>query len=304
MAFRPVVLREELKYLRREGNRSVRARRRRRSALRAGALVVVWTAALVSAAAASAAGLRWVLGQGRFPLRQVVVGGLTQAPPAEVADLLRPLMGRNLLALDLQEVEAKVRQHPWVGSSGEVRVRRRLPGTLVVTVRERVAAGAALVDGAVHLVDERGLPIDRFGPRYAGHDYPIITGLEAAPEPSASDQARERRRRALGAGAAVTRALARQVPAFYAQVSEIDVSDPAMIALRLEGEVYEVRLSPEDCLKNLDRFFALRDRIEDPEGAGIEYVDLRWKDRVAVMPAVASAEQRKELEAMLKGGER
>ena len=49
-------------------------------------------------------------------------------------------------------------------------------------------------------------------------------------------------------------------------------------------------LSSEDPLRNLDSYLALRDRIGGREDA-IDYVDLRWRDRIAVMPAARNTTQ-------------
>jgi len=274
--------RSELRYLRRDGNRMVRARRRRRTALRLSLLALLWAAGAVAAVAALGAGGRWMTSPGRFQLTHVEVRGNQEAREEEIRDLARPWMGHNLLVITLDNVERKVREHPWIGESGLVRISRRLPGTLLVTVGERKAGGLALLNGVAWLLDERGLPIDRFGPRYARYDFPIIKGLDAIRRDPA------RLSRELADGAAVTRALSESQPAFAAQVSEIDVSEPNMLVLRLEGESYDLRLSRQEYLKNLENYFALKDQIKGEDGA-IEYVDLRWQDRIAVMPASAAA---------------
>ncbi len=291
MAYRPMQLKDELKYLRREGNRLVRSRRRRRTAFRISVLVVMWTTVAAVASGAGVLGVNLASSPGRFKLAQVLVRGTREAGENEVRDLVHEWMGRNIFTIVLTEVEKKVREHPWIGTSGDVRVQRRLPGALVITVRERTAAGCALVGGVIHLLDEKGMPIDRYGPRYAQYDFPIIKGLDglrAAMDKTPGAEAHLRD--ALLAGVEVTRTLAEREPSFYQQVSEIDVSDPDMVVLRLEGEIYDVRLSREDCLRNLRSYVALRNEMTDADG-DIEYVDLRWRDRIAVMPAITVVEQ-------------
>ncbi|HET6372619.1 MAG TPA: FtsQ-type POTRA domain-containing protein [Candidatus Polarisedimenticolia bacterium] len=280
-------LKDELRYLRRDGNRMVRARRRRRTVLRAAIIVLMWGAGAAAVATAATWTVGWAMGPGQFALETVVVKGNVEALESEIDGLLQEWHGRNLLAITLTEVEKKVREHPWIGSSGGVRIQRKLPASLLVTVRERVASGCAMVDGACYLLDEMGMPIDRYGPRYARYDFPIIKGLDrlrvARKDGSGGSAAL---REALLAGVRATRSLAERRPGFYDQVSEIDVSDPAMIVLRLEGEKYDLRLSREELLQNLDNYFRLRDELSNAGGAGIEYVDLRWQDRIAVMPAL------------------
>jgi len=291
MTYRPMQLKDELKYLRREGNRLVRSRRRRRTAFRVSLLVAMWTVVAAVTTSAGILGVRMASSPSRFKLAQVLVRGTREAGEIEVRDLVGEWMGRNIFTIALTEVEKKVREHPWIGASGGVRVQRRLPGALVITVRERTAAGCALVGGVIYLLDEKGMPIDRYGPRYGQYDFPIIKGLDGMRASMNKTPGMEvRLRDALLAGVEVTRTLAEREPAFYPQVSEIDVSDPDMVVLRLEGEAYDLRLSREDCLRNLERYVALRSEMND-DGHDIEYVDLRWRDRIAVMPAIMVVDQ-------------
>jgi cell division septal protein FtsQ len=291
---------DELKYLRREGNRLVRARRRRRTARRMSVLALGWAVAAAILLICAVLGARWAVSPGHFQLATVTVKGTHEALEEEIQDLVKPWMGQNILALDLKQVERKVREHSWIGSSGSVRVQRKLPDSVVVTVDERAAGGLALLGGVVWLLDASGMPIDRYGPRYARYDFPIIKGLDAirttAPSAAAGAVAEadnERLRDALARGVAAIRTLSEKEPGFYAQVSEIDVSDPDKVVLRLEDEEYDLRLSSEDLLKNLDNYFGIRDRIrsDKEDGGVIEYVDLRWKDRIAVMPVPARVEK-------------
>jgi cell division septal protein FtsQ len=279
--------RDDVRYLRRDGNRKVRAARRRRTAVRWTLLSLamgagVWTAALAASAAA-----RWTMGPGRFPLKTVEVRGQQRATTGQIRELTAEWMGRNLLTLDLPAIERKVREHPWIGSSGRVRIDRRLPSSILVTLGERTAGGLALLDGVVWVLDDRGLPIDRFGPDYADLDFPLVKGLDAL---RASGDA-ARLSAALAAGVSVSRRLAEGSPELWEQVSEIDVSREHEIALRLEGLDHDVLLSAEDPLRNLDSYLALRDRIGGRDDGAIDYVDLRWRDRIAVMPAARNTTQ-------------
>ncbi len=280
---------DHLRYLRRRGNRRVRNQRRRRSALRAFLVVLLWAGAAAGVAAGAVASVRWATDPGRFRLDAVEIRGLVEGREEEILALTEPWMGVNLLTIPLPEVEAAIRKHAWIGDRGSVRIQRRLPRRILVTVRERQAAGIALVDGHPVLVDDHGAPIDRLTPRYAHYDFPIIRGtgplIHAARRGRGADL-----REGLRAGVEVTRVLAGKVPAFYARVATIDVSDPGMVTLLLEDADYELRLSREDTLRNLDHYFALRPRLETAEGA-ISYVDLRWRDRVTVWPASALIEE-------------
>ncbi len=134
--------------------------------------------------------------------------------------------------------------------------------------------------------DGAGLPIDLYGPRYSEYDFPIIKGVDSLL--GSDPESRHALQETLATGVDVTRTLADREPVFFDQVSEIDMSEPSMVVLRLEGEGYDLRLSRGSYLMNLDNYFALRDRIKDGDEDDIEYVDLRWQDRIAVMPAATA----------------
>lgn len=276
---------DHLQYMRRKGNRLVRVRRIRRSALRGTAFAALAVAAVFALFAAGVFAVRWVKGPGRLQLARLEIKGLHEGREEEIRDLAAPWMGQNLLTIDLEDLEESVRRHPWIGASGQVRIQRRFPDGMRITIRERQAAGLALVNSAVVLVDAQGSPIDRLGPRYAAYDFPIMKGLDAFVR-AARDGNPGPLNDALAKGVEVTSQLAGREPAFYAQVSEIDLSDPGMVGLVIEGESYELRLSRDDVTRNLHNYFALRPELASADG-DVAYVDLRWENRVAVSPASA-----------------
>jgi len=276
---------DHMQYMRRKGNRRVRARRFRRSALRLTTLVSLCVVAVIALFITGMLVVRWVKSPGNLQLARLEIVGLQEGREEEIRDLVTPWMGQNLLSIDLADLEESVRRHPWIGSAGQVRIQRRFPSGLRITVRERQAAGLALVNGAVVLVDTLGSPIDRLGPRYAAYDFPIMKGLDGFVR-AAQKGKPEALTDALAKGVEVTAQLAANEPSFYAQVSEIDLSDPAMVGLVIEGESYALRLSRDDCLRNLHNYFALRPELASADGA-VAYVDLRWENRVAVSPASA-----------------
>lgn len=283
MRYRPIVLRDELRYLRREGNRRVRMQRRKRRVLRVATVVVLILAGAFALAAAAGFAGQWLWTERRLPLSRIDVRGNEHVASREIEVMLAPWYGLNVMTLPLHEIEEKVRAHPWIGSSGAVALRWKLPGTLIVEVTERRPAGFALLRGEIWLLDDAGMPIDRHGPRYARYDFPILKGIDQLADGGSEN--RSRLAEALADGVAVTKALATQGGGFFDEVSEIDVSEPGTAILRLDDETYDLRVSTSDCLRNLDRYLALRKEIQGDGALEVAYVDLRWQDRIAVMPA-------------------
>ena len=95
----------------------------------------------------------------------------------EVLALLAGLEGQHLLQTDLEAWRRRVLGSPWVEQAV---LRRVLPSTVEVVIRERMPMAIGRIRGDLYLVDEQGLVIDEFGPNYAQFDLPIVDGLADA----------------------------------------------------------------------------------------------------------------------------
>ncbi len=151
-----------------------------------------------------------------------------------------------------------------------------LPSTVEVTIQERAPLGIGRIDGVLYLVDDRGAIIDEYGPRYADLDLPIIDGLSSDPQDETTDVYR---------ATLVRRLLEALRPRRMAgQISQIDVSDARNAVVLLEGDPTLIRLGNERFVERLQSYFdiapALRERVP-----AIDYVDLRFDERVYVRPA-------------------
>jgi cell division protein FtsQ len=83
-----------------------------------------------------------------FGVQEVSVRGVRHLDAEEVRALAAVEDGRNLIRLSLDEIAVRIERHPWVADAG---VRRDLPSTLVIEVRERRPSGW-LADGERALV--------------------------------------------------------------------------------------------------------------------------------------------------------
>jgi len=205
----------------------------------------------------------------------MVVRGHERLSTGEVLALVEGLRGQNILGVDLDEWQQKLLSSPWVESAT---IRRVLPSTVEIAVRERRPMGIGRLGTAMYLVDARGVIIDEYGPAYADIDLPIIDGIGAAPQDGGSivDIARaEFAARVIGAIS--TR------PELAKRVSQIDVSDLHDAVLILDGDPALLRLGDSEFVARLQQYIdlapALRERLP-----GIDYVDLRFDERLYVRP--------------------
>jgi cell division septal protein FtsQ len=208
-----------------------------------------------------------------FRVQRIVIHGNRRLSNGEVLALLDGLRGQSLLSVDLDHWRSAVLNSPWVA---EALLRRTLPSTVDVSVQERSPLGIGRLDGALYLIDESGLVIDEYGPNYADLDLPIIDGLSTAPGDATPDAAR----------AALARKLldALRVRNMAARVSQIDVSDARNAVVLLDGDPTLIRLGDDHFVERLQSYVdlapALRERV-----SGIDYVDMRFDERVYVRPA-------------------
>lgn len=207
---------------------------------------------------------------------RITVSGNARMSRGEVLLLLDGLRGKNMVLVNLEGWRQKLMASPWVADAA---IRRVLPGTVDVLISERQPVGIARLGSDLYLIDHDGFIIDEFGPNYAQFDLPIIDGLAAAPQEGGPlvDGSRAE---------LVTRLLAslQARPDLAKRISQIDVSDLRDAVVILEGDTALVRVGDDQFAERLQSYLdlapALRERVPD-----IDYVDLRFGERVYVRPA-------------------
>ena len=206
-------------------------------------------------------------------VQHIQVLGNQRVHAGEIAALLEGMTGQGLLAVDLDRWRSKLLASAWVA---DATLRRRLPGTILVELRERVPMGIARAGGNLFLVDAAGTVIDEYGPRYADCDLPIIDGLIVTPVSAPPEVDRTR-------GQLVSRLMSelRARPDLARLVSQIDAGHPHDVRVILDGDPAIVRLGETEFTGRLDSYVrlqaALREQVPD-----IDYVDVRFGERVYV----------------------
>jgi cell division protein FtsQ len=204
---------------------------------------------------------------------QINVRGNQRLSNGEVEALLHGLRGTNILRVDLEQWREVLMTSPWVA---DALLRRTLPSAIDVTVAERLPIAIGRINGALYLIDERGVIIDEYGPGYRDLDLPIVDGMSTA---AGADSVN------LNRAVLVSRLLeSLRRHNLAGHISQIDVSDSQNAVVLLDGDATLIRLGHERFAERLQSYLelssVLRDRV--PE---IDYVDLRFDERVYVGPA-------------------
>jgi cell division protein FtsQ len=209
-------------------------------------------------------------------ITRITVSGNSRMSRGEIVTLLDGIRGTNMLTVDIESWRQKLLSLPWVADAA---IRRVLPGTVAVAISERQPMAIGRIRDDLFLLDDRGEIIDQFGPNYAEFDLPIIDGLAGSPRETGTlvDASR-------AALAARVLASLQSRPSLSGLVSQVDVSDVRDAVLILKGDTALLRVGNELFAERLQSYLdlapALRERL-----AAIDYVDLRFDERVYVRPA-------------------
>jgi cell division septal protein FtsQ len=227
-----------------------------------------------------------VSGLEMFRVDQIHVRGNHRLSNGEVRAMLDGLRGRSVLAVDLGEWRRALLNSPWVADAS---LRRTLPSTVDVVILERAPLGIARIKGSLYLVDDRGAVIDDYGPGYADLDLPIIDGLSgpsAVDDPLDVAQSTRREESADMYRALLARRLLDALRArnMAGQISQIDVSDSRNAVVLLDGDPTLIRLGHERFVERLQSYYELAPALRE-QVPTIDYVDLRFDERVYVRPA-------------------
>lgn len=210
---------------------------------------------------------------------KIAVRGNVRLSSGEVQALTDGLRGSSILLADLDAYRAKLLESPWVA---DVAMRRVLPATVEVFISERRPVGLCRLGDDLFLVDRQGTVIDQFGPQYVEFDLPIIDGLVRAPDAARPtiDPARAELAARVIESLSARRDLARRI-------SQIDVRDVRDAVVLLDDDPALLHVGDDRFLERLQAYLdlapTLRERVPD-----IDYVDLRFEERVYVRPAGGS----------------
>jgi cell division septal protein FtsQ len=230
--------------------------------------------------------VRTGLTSGALTITRIVLDGDSNLSRQDVLGRLDGLRGQNMLAVDLDEWQTKVLESPWVESAA---VRRVLPDAIGVRIVERRPMGVGRAGSALYLIDEYGSVIDEYGPLHANFDLPVIDGLDATASRGASGSPVDGVRAAL---AGRLMASLRSRLDIAGRVSQIDVTDPHDAVVILEGDTALVHVGEEQFVDRLQAYLDIADALRS-EVPQIDYVDVRFGERVFVKPHPARGNGRK-----------
>jgi cell division protein FtsQ len=202
---------------------------------------------------------------------RIVVHGNQRLTSGEVLAVLTGLRGENILLADMGAWRQRLLDSPWIRDAA---LRRSLPSTIDVFVSERDPIAIGRIGANLYLMDERGGVIADYGPQFADLDLPIVDGFDG---------------RATDVDAARAELAARLIgslrghPEIAGRLSQVDVSDTRNASVILNDDSAVIHIGDDKFLSRLQSYLELSSALKERVPA-IEYVDLRFDDRIYVRP--------------------
>jgi cell division protein FtsQ len=211
-------------------------------------------------------------------LRTVQIEGCRHADARKIESIIRNDFSSNVLQIDLQRLRARLEKEPWVR---RIEIRRVLPATLVVKVRERVPSVIADIGGNLELLDDEGFLLDHYDAASGRLDVPVFSGLRGD-DAAAYKVFQEDNSSRVRTGVQVLAEFAAGSPELARALSEIDLSDPANIKVLLVDDTAVVSLGDHDFLKRLQMFMSNMNQYNElkAQGKDISEVDLRFDSQI------------------------
>jgi cell division septal protein FtsQ len=235
-----------------------------KQALIAFALVAITFAALHQAAL-------FVLSWSKLEIRDVRLTCSDEAVRADIARRLENVRWGNILILDMAKVRSRLEAMPWVK---EARLRKVFPASLEIGLTARRPA-ARLRRDAIYLVDRDGVELEKAGDG-ANVELPLLID-----EAGFSEDRADKLRRAWTCLDGLS-------DAERPDVASIDLTDPANAVLTFRSGPTRLFLGDGGFGPRIADFLKNRDRWTREYGL-LDYVDLRFDDRVYLKPAAPPA---------------
>jgi len=198
----------------------------------------------------------------RFEVSSLIFDETAHVDDDRLRELLALEPGTNILALDLEELSARVAAEPWVKRAEVV---RQLPDTLEVTVEEHREAAVVLA-GHFYLASGDGELFKRVVSGERG-ELPIITGIDRATLVADRERAEQEVNRGLELLELYNR---KQRP----RLSELHLGPHGDVTLFTAEAGTQIRLGRRDTERRLERFDALRAALgERAEHLAVVHLD-------------------------------
>ena len=188
----------------------------------------------------------------------------------EIHDLLENKRLPNILLVDISRLQNLIETNQWVK---EVRVKKTFPDSLSIEVKEKEPV-AVLKKENLFLIDEQGTQLEKISSKES-HDFPFLLD-------SNNFQKHNKEKLLLAWGCL------KNLPSSVKEdIKALDLTYFGWVTLYLKNERTKVILSYDNFAQEIKFFLNCHNNLEKRFGA-LEYVDLRFKDRLYIKPLIST----------------
>lgn len=236
----------------------------------------------ILAESALVAGLGYAVFQGclflaqspRFQVSSVTVQGNQTLNHSQLLNLMGPIRGKSIFALDLGEMARRLTEHPWIHS---VSIARHFPNGVQLHVRERMPYARIRFD-RVYIMDNYGVLMGEDSPE--NRRLPVITGMEDRGGALGRNVATEGLIKSLQVMHYLNR-----LPFFQRDpIDSLEIKSQSRAVFATRSHGLKVFVPMDAITQSFENLKIVLDLIGQNQEA-FEYIDLSFKDKVVVKPA-------------------
>ncbi len=202
----------------------------------------------------------------KLNIRDIQVACLNEKVKDYVLGMTRSMTWGNIFLLDISKVQKRLESYAWVK---DVQVRKTFPASLKIDIAARTPA-ALMEKETIYLIDEEGVALERA-------DLSVYPGLPLLLDEGHFSQDSQEKLR-------LTRECLKGLSSEdKSRVESLDLSDTGDVILQFRGSPTKIKLGAGQFAQNLD-YYRKNIALWESEHGDLEYVDLRFQDRVIFKP--------------------
>ena len=212
-------------------------------------------------------GYNFLISTPRFQIQDVTFRGNHVINNSQILDWLGPVIGENLIAIDLVGLSKRLSDHPWVKTAS---IQRIFPQGLEFELTERVPYARVKKD-QIYLMDNSGFILSPEKPGY-GH-LPLIISHDSKEKDVSNEEL---------LNSLKTMDYFNQLSFFKNNPLEVaELVGPSRVLFNSRNQGFKIQMSMDELNEGFKKFMIILDSLED-ENLKTQMIDLSFKDQVVI----------------------
>tara|TARA_B000000460_G_scaffold4413_1_gene3076 strand:- start:131 stop:976 length:846 start_codon:yes stop_codon:yes gene_type:complete len=212
-------------------------------------------------------GYNFLISTPRFQIQDVTFRGNHVINNSQILEWLGPVIGENLIAIDLVGLSKRLSDHPWVKTAS---IQRIFPQGLEFELTERVPYARVKKD-QIYLMDNSGFILSPEKPGY-GH-LPLIILHDSKKKDVSNEEL---------LNSLKTMEYFNQLSFFKNNPLEVaELVGPSRVLFNSRNQGFKIQMSMDELNEGFKKFMIILDSLED-ENLKTQMIDLSFKDQVVI----------------------